>query len=202
MAQIVGIVGSYRKEGVTDTVVTQLLELVGRAGKSTRKIYLQDCDIAFCTNCRACMQPAGQVRVPCAIYNDDAEEVLQALERSDGFVIGAPINMGHINALTQKFVERSVGFGYWPWGTQRGPKLRDNTTRHKAVLVSTSAAPAMMNSRLFGVSAIPALKRFARLTGAEVVSQIKVGQVTDEKTVLSNRTEVKIARAARKLSRA
>ena len=202
MAQIVGIVGSYRREGVTDTVVSKVLESARRAGKSTQKIHLQDCAIEFCTNCRACMQPPGQSRVPCAIHDDDAEQVLQLLERSEGFVIGAPINMGHINALTQRLVERSVGFGYWPWGTRGGPKLRNSSTRHRAVLVSTSAAPAVMNSRLFGVTAIPALKRFARLTGAEVVSQIKVGQITDEKVVLSNRTEVKIARAARKLSHA
>lgn len=199
---MVGIVGSYREGGVIDTVVGEILAIAERNGKSTQKVLLADYDVGFCTNCRACMQSPGFARVPCVVHHDDAEKILKGIENADSLVIGAPVNMGQTNALMQQFIERSVGFGYWPWGTAGGPKLRNSQVRHTAVLVSSSAAPAFMNNRLFGVSAVLALKRFARLVGAKVVAQIKIGLVTDEQISLSVRTKGQIDAAARKLLQA
>jgi multimeric flavodoxin WrbA len=40
--RIVGIVGSYRKHGVINSVVTEVLEEAAKQGVQTQKIYLQD----------------------------------------------------------------------------------------------------------------------------------------------------------------
>lgn len=54
--KIVGIVGSYRKDGIIDSAVSAILKGAQRRGAETKKIYLVDKDIAFCRNCRKCTQ--------------------------------------------------------------------------------------------------------------------------------------------------
>ncbi len=64
---VVGIVGSYRKNGVIDALVTEILEGAAQQGAQTKKIYLQDRHIEFCTNCRVCMQQPGLERGKCVL---------------------------------------------------------------------------------------------------------------------------------------
>lgn len=175
--RFLGIVGSYRKGGVTDTVVSEVLDAAAKNGAITSKIYLTDCKINFCTNCRECTQPPGRDRVPCVVNtDDDMNDIIEQIEAADTVVIGAPVNIGSANAVTQKFVERCVGYYYFPWGNKY-PVLRDRRLRRKAILVTGSAAPAIMNNGLFGSSALMTLKEIAKLIGADVVQTIKVGQV-------------------------
>ena len=46
---IVAIVGSYRKGGVIDTAVDEILRAANDSGVQTSKIYLIDKHIEFCT---------------------------------------------------------------------------------------------------------------------------------------------------------
>ena len=64
-AKITAIVGSYRKGGVIDRAVEELLTAAREAGAETKKIYLIDEPIEFCTNCRVCTQQAGVERGEC-----------------------------------------------------------------------------------------------------------------------------------------
>lgn len=69
--------------------------------------------------------------------------ILDTLEAADALVIGAPVNFGNVNALTQQFLERCVCYGYWPWNARR-PQWRNPQISKKAVLVSSSAAPGIL----------------------------------------------------------
>ena len=60
--KILGIVGSYRRNGTIDTLVTEVLSSARAAGAETEKIYLLDKHIEFCTNCRTCTQKPGPER--------------------------------------------------------------------------------------------------------------------------------------------
>ena len=197
--RFLGIVGSYRKGGVIDTVVSEILETAGENGAIASKIYLADCKLDFCTNCRECTQPLGSKRVPCVIHrNDDMNEILEQIEKSDTIVIGAPVNMGSANALTQQFVERCAGYFYFPWGA-RYPVLRDKKIRRSAILVSGSAAPAFMNNSFFG-GALMTLKAIADLIGADVVETIKVGHVISNNFEVPDRSLRKARKAAELLA--
>jgi multimeric flavodoxin WrbA len=196
--RFLGIVGSYRKGGVTDTVVSEVLDAAAKNGAITGKIYLTDCNINFCTNCRECTQAPGRDRVPCVVNtDDDVNDIIAQIEASDTVVIGAPVNIGSANAMTQKFVERCVGYYYFPWGKQY-PVLRDKRLRRKAILVTGSAAPAFWNRGLFGFSALTTLKEIAKLIGADVVQTIKVGQVISRDFRVPERS-LKIARRTGRL---
>ena len=195
MNKVIGIVGSYRKHGVIDSVVTEILAEAEEQGVKTNKIYLQDRQIEFCTNCRVCMQEEGEKRGTC-ILDDEMVSILEEIESANSLVIGAPVNFGNINALTQRFLERCVCYGYWPWDTP-APKMRNPQVSKKAVLVSSSAAPAFMAKLLTG--ALRSLKQLARMLGAKPIGTIWVGLVNQQETKLSDRIKQQAKRLAHKL---
>lgn len=178
--RFLGVVGSYRKDGVIDTMVSEVLLSAAANGASTEKIYLSDSRIEFCTNCRACVQPVGTGRVPCVVHqHDDMNDILRKIEQADTVVLGAPVNLGSANALTQRFAERCVGYYYYPWGAHY-PVLRDKAKKRNAILISSSAAPGFMNSPILGSGAMMTLRTIAELIGATIVDELKVGLVTSE----------------------
>ena len=195
-----GIVGSYRKGGVIDTVVSDILDAAARSGAETDKIYLSDRHIEFCTNCRECVQPPGEQRVPCFVHTgDDVNAIIDRAHSADTLVLGAPVNLGSANALTQKFAERCIGAYFYPWGS-RVPVLRSKDKSRNAILVSSSAAPAFMNNATFGSGAIQTLRTIADLLGAEVVDIVKVGLVSEPDFEVPERSRRKAREAARKLA--
>jgi multimeric flavodoxin WrbA len=68
--KVTAIVGSYRKDGIIDKAVGELLTSAKREGAEVTKIYLIDKHIEFCTNCRTCTQQQGQRRGKCIIADD------------------------------------------------------------------------------------------------------------------------------------
>lgn len=197
--KILGIVGSYRKGGVIDSVVSTVLEAAGEKGAETVKIHLQDRDIGFCTNCRECAQEPGKNYVPCVVHDDEMSAIVRQILESHTIVVGAPVNMGSVNAMTQRFIERCIGFAYYPWGNLQ-PALRDTNKQRDAILISSSAAPSFMNSRIFGMSAMSSLHTFANSVGARVTGTIKVGLVNRREFVLPERTAQKARRTGHRIA--
>ena len=194
--KILGIVGSYRKGGVIDSLVTEALAGAQERGVETEKIYLVDERIEFCTNCRTCTQEAGTAPGKCR-HDDDMQMILERYGKADGLVIGAPVNFFNVNAITRRFLERLVCFSYWPWG-QVGPRMRSKTQGKKAVVITSSAMPAAFG-RLF-TGALGALRLVAKTMGARPVASIFVGMVArNEKPAISGRSLKQARIAGRKL---
>lgn len=169
--KMVGIVGSYRKGGILDRTVDEILKAALDRGAETEKIYLVDRHIEFCKNCRKCTQAAGPARGKC-VHRDDMDEILTKIEEAGAIVIGSPVNFGNVTAVTQRFIERLVCYAFWPWG-QPGPKVRVKDRGKKAVLVTSSAMPAFM-ARFF-TSALRGLKSGVKALGATPVGSLHVG---------------------------
>lgn len=193
--KIVGIVGSYRKHGAVDSAVSEILAEAEHHGAQTTTIYLQDRHIEFCTNCRVCLQQPGSDRGECVI-KDDMDDILQEIESADSLVIGAPVNFHNVNALTRQFLERCIGYAYWPWNAP-GPKLRNPQRNKKAILVSSSAAPAFIARFLTGT--MKALKELAKMLGAKPVGVLWVGTVNSNPIELSDKVKRKAKHLAHKL---
>lgn len=176
---IIGIVGSYRKHGTIDTAVSEILEAAAQKGAHTEKVYLQDQHIEFCTNCRHCLQAPG--RGEC-LLNDDMASLLDRIEAADALVLGAPVNFGDINALTRRFLERTVCYGYWPWNSP-APIRSTAKPKKKAVLVTSSAAPRFMARWL--MVPIKTLKELASMLGAKPIGTLWIGMVDPKDSKLS-----------------
>ena len=169
--RITAIVGSYRKDGVIDQAVDEMLAAARAAGAETTKIYLADTRIEFCTNCRLCAQQDGAARGFCPIA-DQMGEVLDQVEASDAIILASPTNFATVTALMKRFIERLVCYAYWPWG-MAAPKTRNRQMPRRAVLVASSAAPALL-ARL-GTSIVKLLKQAASLLGARTVGVLFIG---------------------------
>jgi multimeric flavodoxin WrbA len=92
---LTAIVGSYRKGGVIDTAVDEILAGAREQGAEVVKIHMIDQDIQFCKNCRACTHQPGPERGKC-IIEDDRDGVIKEIDRSDGIVLASPMNFGTV----------------------------------------------------------------------------------------------------------
>lgn len=190
--KIIAIVGSYRKGGIIDSAIDTILEASAEKGAETEKIYLIDRHIEFCTNCRTCTQAGGLQRGRC-VQKDDMELLLTKIDQADALVIGSPTNFFNVTAVTRRFIERLVCYAFWPWG-QKGPAMRGKEKRKKAVLVTSSAMPALLGKIFTGSQRI--LKITAETLGAKPVGILTIGMAaTSEKQELS----AGVARKARRL---
>jgi multimeric flavodoxin WrbA len=197
--KILGIVGSYRKGGVIDAMISEVLAAARKQGAETEKIYLMDKRLDYCRNCRACTQAPGVDPGICVI-DDDMAAILDRYLQSDGIVIGAPVNFGNVNALTRTFIERLVCFAYWPWGKAQ-PGLRKKNRGKRAVLITSTAMPAVIAR--FATGAKRALESAASAMGAETVAYIPVGMISmEEQPKLPERAMRKAHEAGKKLASA
>ena len=194
--KVIGIVGSYRKGGVVDRTISEVLTAASQNGAEVEKIYLIDKHIEFCTNCRECMQTPGTERGKC-VLEDDMESILQDIEAAHSLVIGSPVNFSNVTAITRRFMERCVGFVYWPWESGK-PVSRRSGVGKKIVLVSASGAPARMGMTFKG--AMDALKYLANILGARPIGQLWVHQVNKEHMDIPEKTLKKAARLGKKLA--
>ncbi len=184
-ARVVAIVGSYRRGGATDSAVEAILEGARAKGGETRTFRLNEHHLEFCRNCRGCTQLPGTQRGRCA-QEDDLESMLKAIDGADALVLASPVNYFNVTALFRRFLERLLGYVYWPWG-QNGPKLRSKLHPRKAVLVATAGMPGFLIPLTTG--AARALRLAARMLGAKPVGNLWIGLTAGEpQPALSART--------------
>lgn len=195
--KITAIVGSYRKGGVVDTAIDEILDGAKGEGAEVAKIYLIDKHIEFCTNCRSCTQKEGEKRGECPIA-DDMSTILDKIEQSDAIVLGSPMNFGTVTAVMKRFIERLICFAYWPWG-MNAPKLRNKRKEKRAVVVASSAAPAFM-ARL-STQMVGLLKKAAGLLGAKTIGVLFIGLAAGkQRRPIGERTRKKARRLGKELA--
>ncbi len=194
--KITAIIGSYRKGGIIDTAVDEILDSAGEEDAETVKIYLIDRNIEFCTNCRECEQQDGHIRGVCRIV-DDMNCILDDIENSDAIVLASPVNFGTVTAVMKKFIERLACYAYWPWGAN-APKMRIEKRDKIAVLIASSAAPSFIArpaTRIIGL-----LKKSAKILGAKVTGVLFIGLAAGRPDqALGERSRRKARRLGKKL---
>ena len=169
--RVVGIIGSYRKGGIVDQAVQAVLEGARSKGADTQTLYLTDLHVEFCTNCRNCTQEPGERRGICP-QNDDLEKILVQIEAADAVVLASPVNCWNVTAIFRRFMERLLGYAYWPWGNP-APMVRNQIPSRRAALVASSAAPGFLIPLATGAGR--ALSVTARMLGAVPVGKLWIG---------------------------
>jgi putative NADPH-quinone reductase len=176
MSKIVAVVGSYRKDGNTESVVEAVLEGAREKGAETKIIHLMERPIEFCTNCRQCTQTPGEERGKC-VQQDGLEALLAEIDAADAVVLASPVNYGNVTAIFRRFMERLIGCAFWPWGGKM-PKARKKGITRKAVLVATSAMPGFLIPLATGTGI--ALRMTAKMMGAKAVGKLWIGLSGDQ----------------------
>jgi len=103
--RIVGIYGSPRVGGNTDTLLDAALNGAEEAGAAVQRIHLRDLSFVPCQNCGACSKTAH-----CRI-KDDMAVVYEALDNSDVIVLAAPIYFCSLSAQAKAMIDRCQP--YW-----------------------------------------------------------------------------------------
>ncbi|HEX4311418.1 MAG TPA: flavodoxin family protein [Acidobacteriaceae bacterium] len=197
MAKVVAIVGTYRRGGITDQAVDAVLEGARASGATTEKIYLIEQNIEFCRNCRMCCQVPGPERGEC-VHQDDLDSVLTRIEDATAVVLGSPVNYYNVTAIFRRFMERLIGYTWWPWGKNLGPVMRKKVRLRKAVLVASAALPAIFIPLATG--APRSLKLAAKMVGAGTVGKLWIGAAgTESQETLRPRVRSKALKLGRRL---
>ena len=137
---ILGIVGSPREGGNTDTLVTEVLRGAEEAGARSHKLFVGRCKIAPCTACGGCVKTGR------CVSRDGMDELLPLMEANPVWVLGTPAYWWGATAQMKVFVDR----WFAPWAN---PKTREVFNNRVAVVVTplgdTNAAVARHTTGMF-----------------------------------------------------
>jgi multimeric flavodoxin WrbA len=101
MIKVIGLVGSPRKGGNTETLVKTALMAAEELGADTEIISLGSAEIEPCIACDIC-KSTGE----CAIY-DNMAGILDKIVEADGIIIGSPVYFGNVTSQLKIFFDRS-----------------------------------------------------------------------------------------------
>jgi len=99
--KIVGLLGSARKGGNSETLLDIALEEAQENGFLTDKISLADKSIAPCDGCSGCVE-TGE----CVIH-DDVQGVFQRMLDADGIIWATPVYFWSMTAQTKVLMDRT-----------------------------------------------------------------------------------------------
>jgi len=98
--KICGIVGSPKKRGNTDLLVSRVLKGAESQGAETQKLYLNDMHIQPCQSCGKDPYPEY------CLFDDDMKIIYEALESSGLIVLGSPVYFDTVSAQTKLVIDR------------------------------------------------------------------------------------------------
>lgn len=104
MKRILAIVGSPRRDGNTNILVSQMAEGASGIGAIVDTILLGDLQINECDGCHRCWQGKDCSK------NDDMCEVYPKIIQSDVIIFGTPVYWYGPSGLMKMFVDRFVYF--------------------------------------------------------------------------------------------
>jgi multimeric flavodoxin WrbA len=100
--KVIGIVGSPRPGGNTETLTRIALEEVEKEGIETELINLAGKKIAPCDHCGACKKGKCHIK-------DDFESVLKKMVKADGIILATPVYYGAATPQITSFISRFYG---------------------------------------------------------------------------------------------
>ena len=98
----VGIVGSPRKAGNTESLTAHCLKAIAEEGIPTELIPLAGLNIRGCMGCEYCHEHEGE----CAT-KDDMQAVLKKMLAADIIIVGSPVYYGSATSLLKGLLERT-----------------------------------------------------------------------------------------------
>ncbi len=104
MAKILAVMGSPRKGGNTDLLLSKIAEGAGAAGAEVEGVRLSELQIRECDGCHACWKgrPCGK--------KDDMLALYPKIAASEVIVFGTPVYWYGPTALMKAFIDRFVYF--------------------------------------------------------------------------------------------
>lgn len=103
--RVLGIVGSPRRGGNTETLVDEVLRGAEDAGGRAEKAFLSEMNVQPCRACDACR------RTGLCVIEDDMATLLEKMKASSVWVLGTPVYWWGPTAQMKAFIDRWYGVG-------------------------------------------------------------------------------------------
>ncbi len=160
---VLAILGSPHPNGVTATLLERSIQAAQRAGYSVTRLDLYEKNLAYCTGCRACLA-SGQ-----CVQQDDVQEIVALLRRSQVVVLAAPVYWANVPAPVKNLFDRLLGTAMEETATFPKPRLSGK----RYILLTACNTPAPF-SWLAGQSrgAIRAMDEFFKTAGMKPVGKV------------------------------
>ncbi|MBN1507519.1 MAG: flavodoxin family protein [Sedimentisphaerales bacterium] len=179
--KILAVVGSPRRGGNTDVLVSRIVDGARAGGAEAEVLHLGDLQVRECDGCHSCWR--GQV---CS-KDDDMRQVYPKIAASDAIVFGTPVYWFGPTALMKAFIDRFVYFNCEANRPQvRGKKAvmavvleEDREETWRPVVEFFERSLAYLEMELAGMIVVPGV-------GAKGAIRQKPGQL-DEATRLGRR---------------
>lgn len=135
--KVLGIAGSPRRGGNTDTLLSRFLEGAASKGAEIKTLRVCDLKIRGCLHCDACLT-AGECRV-----QDDMQIVYREIKEADRLVIASPLQFMSVPSELKALIDRCQAF----WARKyvlKVPPLGDRRER-KGFLISVGGRRTIPN---------------------------------------------------------
>ena len=110
--KVLGVVGSPRSGGNTDTMVEAILAGAESEGAEVIKVTLGDLRIAPCHSCNSCQQEGR------CMHKDDMVELERLMDDCDVWVLGTPVYWWSVSAQMKAFIDRWYAFDHRLFGNK------------------------------------------------------------------------------------
>ena len=102
--KVIGINGSPRKGGNTETIIRKVFEPLEAAGIETELIRIGGKPIRGCLGCRKCAEMQNKT---CIITKDPVNEIIAKMIEADGIVLGSPTYFATVTAEMKALIDRA-----------------------------------------------------------------------------------------------
>ncbi len=132
--KVVGFVGSPRKAGNTNALISEVLRGASEAGAETKAFNLNELAIRGCQACYKCQTPEGK-----CVQTDSMAPLYDEIFSADAVVIGTPVFMFQVTGQTKTFIDRLFALLYLKDG--KPGAFRNKIKGKKAVTVYSQGQP-------------------------------------------------------------
>jgi len=98
--KVLGIAGSPRRGGNTDTLLAEMLRGAASKGAETKTIILSTLKIKPCRHCDECLKDG------CCIVQDDMQMIYEELEAADRIILASPVQFMGPTAELKAMIDR------------------------------------------------------------------------------------------------
>ena len=126
--RIIAVSGSPRVEGVTNSILLDILEKGAEKGHFGKVVVLNRLELHGCQACGYCRTEGDK----CAV-DDKISALIEELPDTDVVLVGSPVYMGNVSAQLKMFIDRL----YCLKDAARKPRLKPK----RALLVFSQGAP-------------------------------------------------------------
>ena len=102
---IVCLLGSPRKGGISDTIARRCMAAAADLGAETRTFELNCLIYRGCQGCYACKTTLDH-----CVLDDNLAEVLQAAAEADALVLATPVYYGDVTSQLKSFIDRTFSW--------------------------------------------------------------------------------------------